>query len=49
MEKSVQPEAFGPGRTVVEVEFTDQPEHKRRWLRVSTLAQVRSQRADARS
>ena len=32
MEKSVRPDAFGtPRRTVVKVEFTDQPENKRHW------------------
>ena len=31
MEKSVKPAAFGKRRTVVEVDFTDQPISKRRW------------------
>jgi DNA-binding HxlR family transcriptional regulator len=31
LERSVRPEAFGAGRTVVELVFPDQPAHKRRW------------------
>lgn len=31
MEDSVKPAAFGDRRTLVEVQFSDQPEHKRRW------------------
>lgn len=31
MEKSVCPEAFGTGRTLVQLELTDQPDNKRRW------------------
>ncbi len=31
MEKAVHPDAFGDGRTVVEVDVTDQPRNKRRW------------------
>jgi DNA-binding HxlR family transcriptional regulator len=31
MERSVRPQAFGIGRTLVKVEFTDQPEKRRNW------------------
>lgn len=31
MERSVRPDAFGEGRTVVQLEFTDQPPNKRFW------------------
>jgi DNA-binding HxlR family transcriptional regulator len=31
MENSVRPDAFGKERTLVEVQFIDQPEHKRCW------------------
>lgn len=31
MERSVKGDALGPGRRVVEVEFTDQPASRRRW------------------
>lgn len=31
LEKGADPAAFGPGRTVVEVRFPDQPDHKARW------------------
>lgn len=31
LEQSVHPEAFGPGRTVVRLEFTDLPQEKKLW------------------
>ena len=31
LERSVDPDAFGPGRTVVRLELTDQPGNKRFW------------------
>lgn len=31
LEKGVRPDAFGERRTVIEIEFTDQPAKKRRW------------------
>ncbi|HKJ63114.1 MAG TPA: helix-turn-helix domain-containing protein [Hyphomicrobiales bacterium] len=31
MENSVKPDAFGAARTLVEMQFTDQPKHKQRW------------------
>ena len=31
LEKGAQPEAFGAGRSVVELEFPEQPPNKRRW------------------
>lgn len=31
LEKGANPRAFGSGRTVIELELPDQPEHKRRW------------------
>jgi DNA-binding HxlR family transcriptional regulator len=31
MERSIHPDAFGDRRTIVQVEFTDQPKHKRFW------------------
>lgn len=35
MERSVRADAFGPGRTVVQLHFTDQPPHKRFWWMVN--------------
>lgn len=40
MERSVRPEAFGAGRTLVQIEFNDQPEHKRRWWFLNEDGQV---------
>ena len=31
LERGAHPECFGAGRTIIELEFTDQPENKRRW------------------
>lgn len=31
LEKGAHPESLGEKRTIIEIEFTDQPEHKRRW------------------
>jgi len=31
LEKGADPDAFGPGRTIVEMRFTDQPAHKATW------------------
>lgn len=31
LERSVDPQAFGGGETVVRIDFTDQPQHKRLW------------------
>ena len=31
LEKGAHPECLGEARTIIELEFTDQPEHKRRW------------------
>lgn len=31
MENSVRPEAFGPTRSLIQLDLTDQPQHKRRW------------------
>lgn len=36
LEQSSDPAAFGRGRTLVELRFTDQPEHKRRWWFLNT-------------
>jgi DNA-binding HxlR family transcriptional regulator len=40
MEKSVRPDAFGPGRRVVRVELTDQPARKRHWWFLNENGQV---------
>ncbi|MGD9507536.1 MAG: winged helix-turn-helix transcriptional regulator [Geminicoccaceae bacterium] len=31
VERGAHAEAFGPGRSVIELQFPEQPEHKRRW------------------
>ncbi len=40
MEHGVRAEAFGKGRTVVLVEFCDQPSHKRRWWFVNEAGEA---------
>jgi DNA-binding HxlR family transcriptional regulator len=40
MEGSVQPDAFGDRRTVMQLEFTDQPGNRRRWWFVNETNEV---------